>query len=61
VPSGVTSVSVVGDSLTWADVEATAAFAHGRYALHWLSTRPARQGVVVWDDGTAEAYRTAAV
>jgi FAD:protein FMN transferase len=60
VPSGVASVSVVGDSLTWADIDATAAFAHGRNALRWLSTRPARQGVVVWDDGTAETYRTSA-
>jgi FAD:protein FMN transferase len=60
VPSGVASVSVIGDSLTWADIDATAAFAHGRNALRWLSTRPARQGVVVWDDGTAETYRTAA-
>lgn len=60
VPAGVASVSVVGDSLTWADIDATAAFAHGRNALRWLSTRPARQGVVVWDDGTAETYRTAA-
>jgi FAD:protein FMN transferase len=59
VPSGVASVTVVGKSLTWADIDATAAFAHGRNALRWLSTRPARQGVVVWDDGTAETYRTA--
>jgi FAD:protein FMN transferase len=60
VPSGVASVSVIGDSLTWADIDATAAFAHGRDALRWLSTRPARHGVVVWEDGSAETYRTAA-
>jgi FAD:protein FMN transferase len=59
VPSGVASVSVVGDSLVWADIDATAAFAHGRDALRWLSTRPARKGVVVWEDGRAETYDTA--
>lgn len=60
VPSGVASVTVAGDSLTWADIDATAAFAHGQNALRWLSTRRARRGVVVWDDGTVETYRSAA-
>jgi FAD:protein FMN transferase len=60
VPSGVASVSVVADSLTWADIDATAAFAHGRDALRWLSTRAGRRGVVVWGDGTAETYQTTA-
>lgn len=56
VPSGVASVTVVADSLTWADIDATAAFAHGRDALQWLATRPGRHGVVVWSDGTPEVY-----
>jgi thiamine biosynthesis lipoprotein len=60
VPQGVASVTVVADDLTWADIDATSAFAHGREALHWLSTRSGRQGVVVWDDGRAELYRTSA-
>jgi thiamine biosynthesis lipoprotein len=58
VPTGVASVTVVADSLTWADIDATAAFAHGSDALRWLETRPGRQGVVVWEDGTPEVYRT---
>jgi FAD:protein FMN transferase len=56
VPRGVASVTVVADSLTWADIDATAAFARGRDAVRWLSTRPGRAGVVVWDDGTPEVY-----
>jgi thiamine biosynthesis lipoprotein len=56
VPRGIASVTVVADTLTWADIDATAAFAHGRAALRWLSTRPGRQGLVVWADGTPEIY-----
>ncbi|SDX90908.1 thiamine biosynthesis lipoprotein [Modestobacter sp. DSM 44400] len=51
-PSGVASVTVVAGSLTWADIDATAAYAHGPEAAHWLETRPGRSGLVVWDDGT---------
>jgi thiamine biosynthesis lipoprotein len=51
-PAGVASVTVVAGSLTWADIDATAAYAHGREAAHWLETRPGRTGLVVWDDGT---------
>ncbi|MCW2675955.1 MAG: FAD:protein transferase [Modestobacter sp.] len=51
-PTGVASVTVVAASLTRADVDATAAYAHGREAAHWLETRPGRSGLVVWDDGT---------
>ncbi len=50
-PRGVASVTVVGPSLTWADIDATAAFAHGLDAAAWLSTRAGR-GLVVWEDGT---------
>jgi len=51
-PEGVASVTVVADSLTDADVDATAAYALGAGAADWLRTRPARTGLVVWADGT---------
>jgi FAD:protein FMN transferase len=51
-PAGVASVTVVAGSLTWADIDATAAYAQGRDAARWLETRPGRSGLVVWDDGT---------
>jgi len=51
-PTGVASVTVVAASLTWADIDATAAYAHGPDAARWLETRPGRSGLVVWDDGT---------
>jgi len=61
VPVGVASVTVVADDLTWADIDATAAYTQGLDALSWLRTRPGRSGLVVWEDGTAEAFRTPAV
>ena len=51
-PSGIASVTVVADDLTWADIDATAAFAHGPEAADWLAGRPGRTGLVVWADGT---------
>ena len=51
-PTGVASVTVVAASLTWADIDATAAYAHGQDAAGWLEARPARSGLVVWADGT---------
>ncbi|WP_218938501.1 FAD:protein FMN transferase [Modestobacter altitudinis] len=51
-PDGVASVTVVAGSLTRADIDATAAYAHGAEAAHWLATRPGRSGLVVWADGT---------
>jgi thiamine biosynthesis lipoprotein len=51
-PSGVASVTVVTGSLTWADIDATAAYAQGPGAASWLETRPGRSGLVVWADGT---------
>jgi thiamine biosynthesis lipoprotein len=53
-PQGVASVTVVGPSLTWADIDATAAYAHGPDAARWLRGRAGRTGVVVWSDGRAE-------
>ena len=51
-PDGVASVTVVTASLTWADIDATAAYAQGPDAARWLGTRPGRTGVVVWADGS---------
>jgi thiamine biosynthesis lipoprotein len=51
-PLGVASVTVVTGSLTWADIDATAAYAQGPEAAHWLETRPGRSGLVVWADGS---------
>ena len=59
VPRAVASVTVVADDLTWADIDATAAFAQGDQALRWLGSRPGRRGVVVWAGGAVEAYATA--
>jgi thiamine biosynthesis lipoprotein len=49
------SVSVVGPSLLWADVYATAAFARGHGALAWLATVPSYDGLVVHRDGRLES------
>ena len=54
VPDAIASVTVVHDDLTWADIDATAAFALGRDAARWLRTRPRRRGLVVWADGRTE-------
>jgi thiamine biosynthesis lipoprotein len=58
-PDGVASVTVITASLTWADIDATAAFAHGKDAAGWLERRPDRTALVVWDDGTSTTVRTA--
>jgi thiamine biosynthesis lipoprotein len=60
VPTEVASVTVIGDDLTWADLDATAAFAQDRDALCWLRTRRGRRGLVVWADGRAEVFGTGA-
>ncbi|WP_243640533.1 FAD:protein FMN transferase [Nocardioides jejuensis] len=52
-PDGVRQVSVIGDSLTAVDIEATSAFALGRDAARWLRAQ-GRSGIVVWDDGRTE-------
>nr|WP_221634653.1 FAD:protein FMN transferase [Nocardioides luti] len=54
-PVGVASVTVIASSLTWADIDATAAYARGRDAADWLRTRPGRSALVVWADGTTES------
>lgn len=46
------AVTVIGPSLMWADVYATAAFARGPDCLDWLATLPGHVGLVVALDGT---------
>jgi thiamine biosynthesis lipoprotein len=60
-PSGIASVTVVAESLTAADIDATAAYALGGEAATWLGTRPGRSGLVVWADGSTTLVRDAAV
>ena len=55
VPVALASVTVVAASLTWADIDATAAFALGQDGPEWLAARPGRSGLVVWADGSATA------
>ena len=47
----VASVTVLADDLTWADIDATAAFALGPDAARWLRGR-GHTGLVVHADGT---------
>ncbi len=56
VPREVASVTVLADDLTWADIDATAAYVMGAGALAWLRTRPGRRGGVVRADGGAEVF-----
>jgi thiamine biosynthesis lipoprotein len=55
-PLELASVTVIGPDLTWADIDATAAFALGAHAVQWLQTRQGRRGLVVWADGTLEVF-----
>jgi thiamine biosynthesis lipoprotein len=57
-PRGVASVTVIASSLTWADIDATAAYVHGGDAARWLQTRPIRSALVVWADGTTTRLPT---
>jgi len=60
-PEGISAVTVLADSLTWADIDATAAYAQGQAAAAWLATRPGRTGFVVWADGSTTTVTGAAV
>jgi thiamine biosynthesis lipoprotein len=51
-PSGLASVTVIGDALTGVDVDATATFALGADGERWLTTRGHRAAFVVRTDGT---------
>ena len=54
VPEGVASVTVIAPTLTWADIDATCAYALGQRAAQWLRGRAGRKALVVWADGTPE-------
>jgi thiamine biosynthesis lipoprotein len=51
---GLLSATVIGPSLTWADVYATAAFVKGPGALAWLSTLPSHAGVLIGANGAVQ-------
>jgi FAD:protein FMN transferase len=55
-PAAVASVTVLADDLTWADLDATAAYALGPGALTWLRGRTGRRGLVIWDDGRRDVF-----
>jgi len=55
-PDAVASVTVLADDLTWADIDATAAYAMGAGALAWLRGRPGRRGLVVRSDGHTDLF-----
>lgn len=59
-PDGIASVTVIAESLTWADIDATAAYVQGREAARWLQTQPIRGALVVWADGTTTRLPTSA-
>jgi len=53
-PTLVAQVTVLADTLTWADIDATSAYALDGEAATWLRTCPRRTGLVVWRDGTVD-------
>jgi FAD:protein FMN transferase len=59
VPAGLASVTVIADDLTWADIDATTAYALGSEGVDWLRRRR-RTALVVRDDGSTEVIGTAA-
>ncbi len=60
-PEQVASVTVVAESLTWADIDATAAYALGPDAARWLRQERDRTGLVVWHDGSVELLEGSAI
>lgn len=48
------AVTVIGPTLTWADIDATAAYAQGDQAADWLRGRPIYSALVVHHDGSTE-------
>lgn len=49
-PTGIASVTVITDSLTRADIDATSAYAHGDQATEWLSRQSDLLALVVTTD-----------
>lgn len=52
-PQAIASVTVIESSLTWADIDATAAYISGPDAARWLQTRPIDSALIIWADGRA--------
>jgi thiamine biosynthesis lipoprotein len=59
-PATLASVTIIGDDLTWVDIEATAAFVLGNDAAAWLAGRDRRTGLLVYADGRTELFGDAA-
>jgi FAD:protein FMN transferase len=53
-PSGLLSATVIGPSLTWADVYATAAFVRGQDAASWIVTMQDHAALLVESDGRVQ-------
>ena len=53
------SATVIGPSLLWADVWATAAVARGASAVEWVDTLTGTSGLLVLADGTVHRWSTA--
>lgn len=53
-PSRIASVTVIAETLTWADIDATAAYALDDEAIRWLRGRPHHTAIVVWAEGSIE-------
>jgi FAD:protein FMN transferase len=54
VPTRLASVTVVGQSLTWADIDATAALAMDGDAARWLAGRGGHTSFLQWADGRTQ-------
>ncbi|MGN6610486.1 MAG: FAD:protein FMN transferase [Angustibacter sp.] len=57
-PASLLAVTVVGESLMWADVLATAAFVRGPDAVEWVSRQVGYAALAVHADGVVEADPT---
>lgn len=53
-PADLLSATVIGESLTWADVYATAAFVKGLEASSWIATLHGHAAVLLDRDGTVQ-------
>ena len=53
----VTSATVIGPSLMWADVWATAAIARGTSAIEWVETLHGTSGLLVLADGSTHSWQ----
>ena len=53
----VVSATVIGPSLMWADVWATAAIARGRSAIAWVETLHGTSGLLVLADGSTHSWQ----